>query len=169
MAVGLAAHIAPAALSLQLAAAGADSGPALQLRVKNPMTAQAVLEAGRAAADRLAEPGCASVFSAFSDGSGRTLQSRLDELGRSAPEHLAAVYFYDGANRSGCQRSRTHAVTMPGSVVIHVCPSFVLSQRRNPRDAPIIVIHELLHTLGLGENPPSSLEITRQVSARCGK
>jgi hypothetical protein len=32
-----------------------------------------------------------------------------------------------------------------------------------------MVIHEMLHSLGLGENPPSSREITKQVTARCGR
>jgi hypothetical protein len=32
----------------------------------------------------------------------------------------------------------------------------------------MIVIHELLHALGLGENPPLSVEITGQVMRRCG-
>ena len=30
------------------------------------------------------------------------------------------------------------------------------------------MIHEFLHTLGLGENPPTSQEITERVSNRCG-
>jgi hypothetical protein len=30
-----------------------------------------------------------------------------------------------------------------------------------------MVIHEILHTLGLGENPPTSVEITQRVEARC--
>jgi hypothetical protein len=34
--------------------------------------------------------------------------------------------------------------------------------------AELLVIHELLHTLGLGENPPSSVDITRVVTSRCG-
>jgi hypothetical protein len=29
------------------------------------------------------------------------------------------------------------------------------------------VIREVLHTLGLGENPPASAEITRRVEERC--
>jgi hypothetical protein len=29
------------------------------------------------------------------------------------------------------------------------------------------LIHEMLHTLGLGENPPSSPEITKRVNERC--
>jgi hypothetical protein len=30
-----------------------------------------------------------------------------------------------------------------------------------------MVIHEMLHTLGLGEDPPSSFEITERVRRRC--
>ena len=30
-----------------------------------------------------------------------------------------------------------------------------------------MVIHEMLHTLGLGENPPAPSEITRRVNDRC--
>jgi hypothetical protein len=33
--------------------------------------------------------------------------------------------------------------------------------------AEVYVIHEMLHTLGLGENPPSSQEITQAVVKRC--
>jgi hypothetical protein len=31
------------------------------------------------------------------------------------------------------------------------------------------VLHEALHTLGLGENPPDSFEITRRVGQRCAR
>jgi hypothetical protein len=30
-----------------------------------------------------------------------------------------------------------------------------------------VIIHEMLHSLGLGENPPSSKEITLRVMQRC--
>jgi len=40
--------------------------------------------------------------------------------------------------------------------------------RNDPAYAEMILIHELLHTLGLGENPPTSLEITARVTERCG-
>jgi hypothetical protein len=33
--------------------------------------------------------------------------------------------------------------------------------------AEAVIIHEMLHTLGLGENPPSSTEITFRVLNRC--
>lgn len=169
----LAALLLPSLLAAHaggpLASARVEPAFALQLRLKNAMAAEAVGEAGRQAAERLADPGCARVFSDFKDASGATLQQRLDRLGTSGPGHLQAIYFYDGASRRGCQRGRTHALTEPGSYVVHVCPQFVLSQRRDPEQAPITIIHELLHTLGLGENPPSSVEISRHVRARCGR
>jgi hypothetical protein len=39
---------------------------------------------------------------------------------------------------------------------------------QNRRTTEIIVIHEFLHTLGLGENPPTSQAITQRVAIRCG-
>jgi hypothetical protein len=67
-------------------------------------------------------------------------------------------------------------VTRPGSGSVGVCPMvggpfssrLAEVQLRTPAFAESIVIHEMLHTLGLGENPPTSLEITRQVQLRCG-
>jgi hypothetical protein len=37
----------------------------------------------------------------------------------------------------------------------------------NPSKVEAVTIHEALHTLGLGENPPSSREITARVVERC--
>jgi hypothetical protein len=34
--------------------------------------------------------------------------------------------------------------------------------------AAVLLIHELLHAIGLGENPPASEAITARVVARCG-
>ena len=58
-------------------------------------------------------------------------------------------------------------MTLPGSKVVYVCPEQFRKVSRQPRKAQATVIHELLHTLGLGENPPSSREITRRVIERC--
>jgi len=163
-----------ASLSLSPPAARATASPAptarfaLQVRARNPMVVAALQRAGRDAAERLARPGCARIFSEFHDAEGRTLQQRLDALGRSGAEQLQSVYFYEGANRPGCQKG-TFAFTEPGSVVVFVCPAFAFRQRQSARQAPEILIHELLHTLGLGENPPSSLAITTQVRMRCGR
>jgi len=40
-------------------------------------------------------------------------------------------------------------------------------QERNPSEAEAVVLHELLHSLGLGENPPASSEITDAVIRSC--
>lgn len=50
---------------------------------------------------------------------------------------------------------------------VFVCPSFRREAERDPWAAESWIIHELLDTLGLGENPPSSREITQRVTERC--
>jgi hypothetical protein len=59
------------------------------------------------------------------------------------------------------------AFTHPGSQVIRVCGRQF--RDRDPEAAVIIVIHEFLHALGLGENPPTTHEITARVAARCAR
>jgi len=43
----------------------------------------------------------------------------------------------------------------------------VETARHDPFLADVALIHESLHSLGLGENPPSSSEITSRVISRC--
>ena len=66
-----------------------------------------------------------------------------------------------------CQRGDLLvAYTSPGQRVVYVCgskfvhPLFRLDQRL----AELLIIHELLHSLGLGENPPTPGQITKQVT-----
>ena len=139
---------------------------ALRVRARNTMTVAALDAASRAASERLAEPGCARVLSDFTDAGGRTLQQRLDATAASSGRLL--VYLYDGASRASCQGGRRLAVTEPGSHVVHVCPQFVLRERQDPTQAHVVIIHEVLHALGLGETSLSSNAITRQVGHRCG-
>jgi hypothetical protein len=56
------------------------------------------------------------------------------------------------------------AFTQPNSLVVRVCPRLIQFQGDW---AELTVLHELLHSLGLGENPPSSAEITDRVRERC--
>jgi hypothetical protein len=59
-------------------------------------------------------------------------------------------------------------VTVPSSRVVYLCEQgFWSIQRRHPQQLPYLVIHEVLHAAGLGENPPSSEAITRAVEWRC--
>ena len=131
------------------------------------MADEAVREAGRDAVTRLAEPGCASILSDYRDAGGLTLRQRLDRLRQGRVERLY-VYLYDGANQSGCQGGHRLALAEPGSPVVYVCPRFVEEQRQDPGAAPVVIIHELLHVLGLEETESSSDAITRQVRRRCG-
>jgi hypothetical protein len=55
-----------------------------------------------------------------------------------------------------------------GASHVFVCgPRFLSAWKRGPHLVEITVIHEVLHTLGLGENPPSSRAITNVVREHC--
>ena len=73
----------------------------------------------------------------------------------------------DGSSQAPCRTGRTALVATPGVRRIFVCRTFAEVQLRQPGVAESMVIHEILHTLGLGENPPTSIEITQRVEARC--
>jgi hypothetical protein len=119
------------------------------------------------AARRLAEPSCEAVLGDFRDAAGRALRERLGETGLDAPSYARMVLFYDGSNEGPCRRPRVHAFTAPGSRIVRVCPSLGRLAAAEPGRAESIVIHEILHTLGLAENPPTSEDITAAVERRC--
>ena len=72
--------------------------------------------------------------------------------------------------RGALRADRVSAFTSPGSQVVRFCGDrFTRAiSRRGIGFLATAVIHEELHSLGLGENPPSSTEITRRVEFRCG-
>ena len=120
---------------------------------------------------RLERPECQRLLTDFQDREGRLLLERLEFTGLTAPEYLFdRVWFVDGAGTPICQRDeRTAAFTAPGHQVVRICTArFGKSFEQQLVAAELIVIHEMLHTLGLGENPPSTREITEQVRRRCG-
>ena len=65
--------------------------------------------------------------------------------------------------------------TVPGVPRVFVCPAAPAGansrlSRMEFQSGSLVeamVIHEMLHTLGLGENPPSTFEITARVRGRC--
>ena len=79
------------------------------------------------------------------------------------------MLFYDGSRQLLCSlNDDPYAITKPGSRVVFICPRrFVQKQEWNPTAAEAIIIHEMLHSLGLGENPPSSEAISAVVLDRC--
>lgn len=152
-----------------LAPRNADSHiPRFRVRDLNPMHTAAVERALAGAARRLESPECRRIFADFHDASGAPLQDRLDTLGLAAPDYLAFIVFANGSGSRSCHGGDVMAVTSPGSRVVYVCGrSFLEAQARSADRAELVVLHEALHTLGLGENPPDSLEITRRVGRRC--
>ena len=147
----------------------ADAAPQVLLGFVDSDSKFAVEGAVKGAAVRLARSSCQDVLSDFEDDSGRTLQTALLASGRSPAEAFAALRFVDSRTATQCQAGTTLAFTQTGSPAIHVCGrQFVKRSMRNRLTAEIIVIHEFLHSLGLGESPPSSQAITEQVVVRCG-
>lgn len=158
----------------------AAAGPAVGAEPVNPSAATgsrvrlrgaagaAVRRAVEGARLRLMEPACTRLLTQFVDQAGEPLQARLDSMGLSASEYVGAVLFVDGSSQKACGTGEILGGTEPGSRVVALCAaSFTETERRNARLAEALVIHETLHSLGLGENPPSSHEITTRVLASC--
>jgi hypothetical protein len=137
-----------------------------RVRLADGIEAGSVRKALVGAAHRLARSECQAIFSDFRDRSGRALADVLTDLRVDASRFLTWLYFRD-APRQYCDGGRL-AVTTPGSRAVFVCGrSFEQSWRDTPEYAEATLIHEMLHSLGLGENPPSSKEITDRVRLRC--
>ena len=127
----------------------------------------AVERARGGAARRLADAECRKVFADFRDAHGRTIEQNLEAWAMDPAEYVRIVPFVDGTGEFLCHREDVMLVSIPNVPRVIVCPGFAKMERLQPGAAPIMVIHEVLHTLGLGENPPASTEITRRVEARC--
>ena len=128
-------------------------------------TAEQMLDA---AATALSHSECQMLTSDFVDGRGQPLSTRLTELGVTARDYLGLIIFADGTGRGSCKRDGVRAYTAPGSRVIYLCGrTFVQSAQREPKELKAVMIHEMLHSLGLGENPPTSKHITYRVRQRC--
>jgi hypothetical protein len=139
------------------------------LGVKNPFLISAANDAFHLAVMKLESPRCQKIFTDFRDGAGRPLQARLDALDRTGASFLKILRFANGERLQPCQSRGILAATTPHSHVIFLCGlQFYEKEHRDPEFAAALVIHEMLHSLGLQENPPTSLEITSRVLERCG-
>jgi len=117
---------------------------------------------------RLTKPRCLKLLTEFTDGSGLPLEQHLQSMGVSAAEYVGLLVFLEGSSQSACQSGAALGGTRPGSRVVFLCGElFARTVRSNPRVAEAVIIHEMLHSLGLGENPPSSQEITSRVLKSC--
>lgn len=161
-------------VTVQSAYAGQDSAheasivPTDGVRILDPNAASAVRKALAGAYERLAQTSCQRIFTDFKDRNGRPLQEALDAGSKNGGAYLGSLLFYDGSQHPRCRKGRTFAISRPGSPAVLVCTArFRETVLRDSRLAEAILIHEALHGLGLGEDPPTSAEITFRVMARC--
>jgi hypothetical protein len=128
-----------------------------------------VKDAVEGAIRRLGRPKCQQLFTDFADPAGHPLSATLAASGKTPPESLAALYFVEGDGSPQCHTDDTTAAfTLPGNRVIYVCGKRFTDRFARRIAGEILLIHELLHALGLGENPPTSAHITDAVRIRCG-
>ena len=150
------------------------SAPKATLRATVDASTRHLLgQALRAGSRRLGEPACQAVLTDFRDATGRTLDRALGDAGFTAQEYLWLVFFADGAGHANCETGDAGAFTIAGSRVVHVCPHAVRRLNRlDPALVEALLIHEMLHTLGLQESPstagaPTTEEISARVESRC--
>jgi hypothetical protein len=133
--------------------------PALEDRIP------ALKVARQGARERLGDPRCRAVLTDFEAVTGQRLDEVLRASGRTAQEQLDLLVFESGLGRQGCDHSATLAFTRIHSPVASICLRQFTLLRRQAQEA--VLIHEMLHSLGLGEGPPESVAITARVLARC--
>jgi hypothetical protein len=139
-----------------------------RVHVPDPVGRRVASDALDLAAQKLTQAACANdLHTTFTDQSGRPLSVRLGELSLDVQTYLTMVVFIDASRETLCVRG-AFAYTSPGNRVVGLCVNELKQTwSQNPEYAAARVIHEMLHTLGLGENPPTSDEITRRVMASC--
>lgn len=139
------------------------------VRIPDPVARRAAIDALETASARFADADCRKILTDFEDGNGRSLADQLSSLAVDIQGYLTMVTFMDDSRHARCV-SGVLAVTSPGSRVVRVCVGELkLINAQQPEYVIASFIHEILHTLGLGENPPSSRAITARVLARCGR
>jgi hypothetical protein len=106
------------------------------------------------------------VLTDFRDVNGRRLDDVLRASGRTAQEQLDRLELESGLGRPDCERSPVMAFTRVRSTAVSICLRNFRAIGGVQQEA--VLIHEMLHSLGLGENPPESVAITAQVMKRCG-
>lgn len=150
-------------------AAGTGAAPQLLVRIPDPAVSALVQRSVRGAIARLDESErCRALLTDFTTLSGESLAAVLGARGETPGQHLAGLLFLDGSPHPKCRTGAVAAYTAPRWRVVYVCgESFRRRLGHSPRAAEAVVIHETLHTLGLGENPPSARAIQDQVEARC--
>jgi hypothetical protein len=136
--------------------------------IHTPIVRFALERAMRAVLERLERPECRKVLTEFRDADGRTINRNLESLGETPRSYLARIAFREALDGT-CRDATKIAFARVGRQEVFICGiRFWRVYEADPPYAEALLIHEMMHTLGLGENPPSSLEITTRVLKRCG-
>ena len=151
----------------------AVSPPSGETQVVTPGTLNAydaglVRRAVEGARSRLRDAACEGLVDEFKDPQGLPLRKRLEDQRTTLDARLDAIRFVDASESAQCRSAGSLAFAVRDSFVVYVCPRVMAkAQLGQPGRVQAVVIHELLHTIGLGENPPTSSHITARVEARC--
>jgi len=144
------------------------SGPSGYHVLVTGETSAVVRRALDGARARLTTPECRQVFDDFVGQDGLPLADTVAATGQSPSNLLTGLHFADADDSVQCRKGDAIAVyTAVGSHVVYVCSTRFARLARKPGQAEMLLIHELLHTLGLGELPPTSGYITSVVTRRC--
>lgn len=136
--------------------------PRSRIQIRDVRLRRSAESAIRAASARVETSGCGSLLSEFADQRGQPLATRLTTLQMSLQDYLHTVIFVDGSAHRACQGPA--AVTMPGSRVVYLCGRLT---REPANEAWVTIVHEVLHSLGLAENPPTPAFISNRVRTQC--
>ena len=146
---------------------GLETAP-FRVDIQDPYTREATMRALSGASEWLAADRCQLVFSEFRDDRGVPLVIKLNELKTTPQGYLRLVMFRDGESHRTCAREGILAFTARLSRVVYLCGrKFERASRRDVREVQATIIHEMLHSLGLGENPPSPRHISFRVARLC--
>jgi hypothetical protein len=136
--------------------------------VEDAYTRDAATRALEGASRWLARSKCQTLFVEFKDERNLPLTAKLRELDTDPEGYLRMVLFLNGAQSATCRRHGVLAFTARGSRVVYLCGrDFERAWRRDVAEVQATIIHELLHSLGLGENPPSPRAITHRIQQLC--
>ena len=136
--------------------------PPSRIQITDVRLRRSAESAVRTAAARVAVPGCGALLFEFVDQQGVPLATRLDALQMSFQDYVHTVIFVDGRARRACDGPT--AVTMPGSRVVYLCGALI---REPHSETWVTIVHEVLHSLGLAEHPPTPAFISSRVRTLC--
>ena len=140
--------------------------PEWAVMIGNIVTRLAVAWSLEVASRWLTRGRCQSLLTEFHDDQRQPLADRLTVLGTDIQAYFRMIRFVEGSAYRSCDGAA--AFTVPGSRVVYICGStFQTIWQHDKARAAAIVLHEALHSLGLGENPPTSNQITNRVLALC--